>query len=114
MDNQENLSLHEACYQGRLDIVRMLLATGIDPNCRASENERQWISAAGNQPKPLNCVAIAWGMMMDHISIAQLLIEHGAVVDETVIRDHEIESAGGNLDNLLRDVFKLGLEMPKV
>ena len=90
---RNRLSLHEACYQGRIDIVAQLLAGGADPNEPADPNEREWISCAGNRPRPLNCVAIAWTMTENHVKIASLLIEHGAVVTDSVISDHVIEMA---------------------
>ena len=105
----ENMSLHEACYQGRLDIVARLLANGADPNEPADPTRREWISCAGNRPKPLNCVAIAWTMTDKHVAIARLLIEHGAVVDDSVLRDHTIEMEGGTADFALRSVLDTAL-----
>ena len=87
------MSLHEACYLGRLDIVAELLASGADPNARADPTGREWICCAGRYPRPLNCVAIAWTMMEKHVEIARLLIEHGAVVDGSVLDDFTIERA---------------------
>lgn len=99
------MSLHKACYEGRLDIVVHLLASGADPNRPADPTERGWISCAGASPKPLNCVAIAWTMTQDHVEIARLLIEHRAVVDDTVLEDHTIEMVGGAEDAALRQVL---------
>ena len=79
-----DMSLHEACYQGRLEVVRELLAQGADPNGPAAAGERVWISCAGSRPKPLNCVAIAWEVTENHLHIARLLIEHGATVDDSL------------------------------
>jgi ankyrin repeat protein len=101
----ESLSLHEACYQGRIDVVAQLLAAGADPNEPADPNERAWISCAGRRPRPLNCVAIAWTMTENHVKIASLLIEHGAVVDDAVIEDHTVEMVGGATDIALRQIL---------
>jgi ankyrin repeat protein len=102
----DGTSLHEACYQGRLDVVAQLLANGADLNEPADPTARGWISCAGNRPRPLNCVAIAWTMTENHVEIARLLIEHGAVVDDSVLRDHTIEMEGGTADFALRSVLE--------
>lgn len=92
------MSLHEACYQGRVEVVAQLLESGADPNESADPSERGWVSCAGSSPKPLNCVAIAWTMTEKHVEIARLLIEAGAVVDDSVLRDHAIEMVGNIAD----------------
>jgi len=89
------VALHEACYAGDLAAVRALLDRGEEPNAEATSG--RWVSCR-ERPRPLNCVAIAWAMTEDHVRIARLLIERGAVVDETVRRDHGIESAGREAD----------------
>lgn len=101
----DQLSLHAACYLGRLDRAAQLLANGADPNEPADPNERVWVSCAGNRPRPLNCVAIAWAMSDDHVKIAALLIRHGAVVDESVLQDHTVEMVGSPRDEELRRVL---------
>ena len=100
------MSLHEACYQGRVDVVAQLLASGADPNSPADPTEREWISYAGSSPRPLNCVAIAWRMTDTHVEIAKLLIEHGAVVEDSVFRDHSIEMTGAPADSALRQLLE--------
>ena len=100
------MNLHEACYQGRLDVVAQLLANGVDPNEPADPTAREWISCSGNRPRPLNCVAIAWAMTENHVEIARLLIEHGAVVDDSVLDDHTIEMEGGTADLALRRLLE--------
>lgn len=100
------MSLHEACYQGRIDVVIQLLASGANPNEPADASEREWISCAGNRPKPLNCVAIAWTMTENHVKIARLLIEHGAVVDDSVLQDHNAEMLDAPIDFALRGVLE--------
>jgi ankyrin repeat protein len=105
------MNLHEACYQGRVDAVAQLLARGADPNEPADPTEREWITCAGNSPKPLNCVAIAWTMTENHVEIARLLIEHGAVVDDSVLRDHIIEMVGGTADSALRRLLESAAEL---
>jgi len=102
----DGMSLHEACYQGRVDVVAQLLANGADPNEPATPSAREWISSAGNRPRPLNCVAIAWTMTENHVAIATLLIEHGAVVDDSVLDDHTIEMVGGTIDSALRRLLE--------
>ena len=103
----DSMSLHEACYQGRLDVVARLLANGADPNEPAADSiTRVWISCAGDRPKPLNCVGIAWTMTEKHVAIARMLIEHGAVVDDSVLLDHTIEMEGGTTDFALRKVLE--------
>jgi ankyrin repeat protein len=105
------MTLHEACYQGRIDVVAQLLASGANPNEPADPAAREWISCAGSRPRPLNCVAIAWTMTENHVEIARLLIEHGAVVDDSVLGDHDIESADppwveGTADSALRRILE--------
>jgi len=100
------MNLHEACYQGRVDVVIQLLEGGADPNEPADPATREWISCAGRHPRPLNCVAIAWTMTENHLEIARLLIEHGAIVDDSVLEDHGLESAGGAADGALRRILE--------
>lgn len=107
------MSLHEACYQGRIDVVVQLLASGADPNAPAEPSGRVWISSSGDRPKPLNCVAIAWSMTEDHVKIARLLIEHGAVVDESVLNDHTIESACVPSDCPLRAILEAARDITR-
>lgn len=102
----EGMSLHEACYQGRVDVVAHLLAGGANPNAPAERGGREWISCAGSRPKPLNCVAIAWTMTDSHVEIARLLIEHGAVVDDSVIDDHTIEMVLSPADFALQGLLE--------
>jgi ankyrin repeat protein len=108
----DRMSLHEACYQGRVDVVTQLLASGANPNEPAVASDREWISCAGDRPKPLNCVAIAWTMTEGHVKIAKLLIEHGAVVDDSVLRDHRIEMVGGPEDQALIQVLSAPCDPP--
>ena len=100
------MSLHEACYQGRVEVVAQLLASGEDPNGPADPTEREWISCAGRSPKPLNCVAIAWTTTADHVEVARLLLEHGAVVDDSVLEDHAIEMVCCTADSALRRLLE--------
>jgi ankyrin repeat protein len=99
-------NLHEACYLGQVDLVRALLGAGADPNEPASLAGRDWVSSAGRCPKPLNCVAIAWAMTDNHVEIARILIERGAIVDETVLEDHSIETTGGAADKALDSLLQ--------
>ena len=94
----EARTLHEACYLGKRDEVARLLASGVSPNEPATLGARTWISAAGAQPRPLHCVAMAWSMTDDHVAIAAMLIAHGAVVEASVLEDHNAESVGGAQD----------------
>jgi ankyrin repeat protein len=100
------MSLHEACYQGLVDVVAQRLASGADPNEPADPTEREWITSAGGRPRPLDCVAIAWTMTENHVRIARLLIEHGAVVDDSVLDDHTIEMVGSTADSALRRLLE--------
>jgi len=94
-------SLHEACFQGRLEDVKAFLDGGVDPNEPASESDG-WVSSAGARPRPLNCVAVAWVVSPEHLEIARLLLERGAVVDWTVVEDLSIEmTMHGNAQRLL-------------
>jgi hypothetical protein len=52
-------------------------------------------------------VAIAWTITEDHVEIARLLIEHGAIVDDSVLDDHTIEMAGGTSDSALRRILEV-------
>ena len=89
----ESWSLHEAAYAGRLDAVTALLELGADPNANAGDDDRwEWISAAGEHPRPLHCVAIAWEHRPEHAEIVKLLRARGATVDETVLQDYWIET----------------------
>ena len=97
------MNLHEACYAGRLDVVRTLLDGGADVN-EPSDDER-WISSAA-RPRPLNCVAIAWATTDDHVRIARLLIERGAQVDETMVTDLTTEMVGRSNDTTLMALFE--------
>jgi ankyrin repeat protein len=96
------MTLHEACYLGRVEVVKQLLDNGADANAPASPTGRQWISCAGSSPRPLNCVAIAWRMTPDHVEVARLLLEHGAIVDDSVLTDHTLEMTGGAADSAFR------------
>ena len=102
----DSMSLHDACYQGRIDVVTELLASGANPNEPADPTMREWVSSAGSSPRPLNCVAIAWTMTENHVEIARLLIEHGAVVDDSVLLDHTLEMVGGPIDLALRTILE--------
>jgi ankyrin repeat protein len=99
-------NLHDACYLGRLDLVQALLAAGADPNAPASPKARTWISCAGPNPKPLNCLAIARAMSDTHVAIACLLVARRAVVDDTVLQDHGVESVGSAADQAFRAVLE--------
>lgn len=105
-EEQGGMSLHIACYQGRVDVVAQLLASGADPNAPADPTENAWVSCAGGSPRPLNCVAIAWAMTENHVESARLLIEHGAVVDDSVLRDHTIEMVADTADAALRRLLE--------
>jgi hypothetical protein len=86
--------------------VLRLLASGADPNAPADASERGWISCAGNRPRSINCVAIAWAMTANHVEIAKLLIEYGAVVDDSVLDDHAIEMVMCPSDSALRRILE--------
>lgn len=86
-----NASLHRAVYNGDLERVRELIDAGADVSARAHEGEG-WITALGACPRPLNCCAIAWTLTEEHLEIARLLIERGAVVDDSVHSDYLVES----------------------
>jgi hypothetical protein len=45
-------------------------------------------------------------MTQKHVEIARLLLEHGAVVDDTVLHDHTIEMEGVTADFALRSVLE--------
>ena len=89
-------ALHRAVYDGDLERVRELVDGGADVTARAREGEG-WITAMGACPRPLNCCAIAFTLTEQHLAIARLLIDHGAVVDESVYRDYLAESDGTEL-----------------
>ncbi|MBK8172591.1 MAG: ankyrin repeat domain-containing protein [Sandaracinaceae bacterium] len=102
---EAQMSLHEACYRGRLARVKQLLDEGADPNAPANPDERPWVSSAGKAPRPLNCIAIAHSLTEDHVEIARLLIARGGRVDHTVLRDHDVEMLDRKLDRALRQVL---------
>lgn len=97
------MNLHEACFEGRLDVVSDLLEKGADPNARSEDT--RWISAS-KHPRPLNCVAIAHAMTDDHVRIARLLIEKGARVDASMQTDLTAETIGGPNDAELLALFR--------
>ena len=84
-------SLHRAVYNGELQRVRELVDSGVDVNARAQPGEG-WITTLGERPRPLNCCAIAWTLTEDHLKIARLLLDRGAVVDDSVRNDWLIEA----------------------
>jgi hypothetical protein len=45
-------------------------------------------------------------MTENHVEIARLLIEHGAIVDDSVLDDHTIEMVGGPIDSALRNLLE--------
>jgi hypothetical protein len=45
-------------------------------------------------------------MTEKHVAIATLLIEHGAVVDDSVLQDHTIEMVGSTADFALQQVLR--------
>ena len=91
-----NASLHRAVYDGDLERVRELLDGGADVSALAQEGEG-WITAMGACPRPLNCCAIAWTLTEEHLEIARLLIDRGAVVDDSVYQDFLAESTGAKI-----------------
>ena len=99
------MNLHEACKTESMSWPDCL-PTERTQNAPADPTGREWTSCAGASPKPLNCVAIAWTMTEDHVAIARMLIEHGAVVDETVLRDHTLEMVGSSADSALRELLE--------
>jgi hypothetical protein len=107
-----SLSLHEACYRGDLARVRELMESGEDPNAPANPHEREWISSAGSSPRPLNCVAMAWKMTDTHLEIAKLLIERGAIVDDSVLSDHMVESEGHPVNFALEAILRAAQPPP--
>ena len=104
-DSNAPLSLHMACYRGRLSRVRELLDQGADPNAPANPDEHAWVSCDGKTPRPLNCVAIAHSLTEDHVEIARLLIARGGRVDHTVRRDREVEMLDRKIDRALQQVL---------
>lgn len=112
MQRDDQMSLHEACYQGPLEIVAALLAGGADPNEPADAGARAWVSCSGARPRPLNCVAIAWAITANHLEIAKLLIAHGAIVDQSVLKDHNVEMVGGQHDRALQRILNPGAAAP--
>jgi hypothetical protein len=45
-------------------------------------------------------------MTENHVEIARLLLEHGAILDDSVLRDHTIEMVGSNGDLALRRLLE--------
>ncbi len=104
------MSIHEACYSGNVDAVAAMLRAGTSPNLPADSGEREWVSCAGPAPRPLNCVAIAWTLTERHLDVARLLIEYGAIVDKTVVRDHEVEMCRTPIDRAFRELLRAATE----
>jgi hypothetical protein len=99
------MSIHEACYSGNVGAVAAMLRAGTSPNLPADPGQN-WVSCAGPAPRPLNCVAIAWTLTEQHLDVARLLIEYGAIVDKTVVRDHEIEMCLTPIDRAFRELLR--------
>jgi ankyrin repeat protein len=70
--------LHEAAKQGRLDVVRVLLEHGADPNARE----------AGDNTYPLH-----WAAAHRHLEIVRMLLDAGGDVHGTG-DDHELDAIG--------------------
>ncbi len=88
-----SFTLRDACYVGNLEAVRALLAMGADASMTGpDEDGHAWISCGGDTPTPLHCVAIAWAHVPEHVEIIRLLVEHGAVIEETVLEDYWVET----------------------
>ena len=60
----ERTLLHEAAYQGKLEIVKQLIGLGADPTAKDSSS--------------LN--ALHWGSMEGHLEIAQYLVEEQTLI----------------------------------
>ena len=89
-------SLHRAVYAGDLKRVQQLVAGGADVSAQAQTGEG-WITAMGERPRPLNCCAIAWTLTEEHLAIARLLIDRGAIVDDSVFHDYNAESTDAEI-----------------
>lgn len=95
--------LHQAAYVGRVDVVRRLLAEGADPNGHHDEAQTGWHCG----PTPLSKAICAWTVTADHVTIVELLLAHGARVDDSHFADWSADAMGtredGRILQLLRD-----------
>ena len=132
------MSLHEACYRGRVDVVAQRLANGADPNEPADPIAREWISCGGSRPRPLNCVATAWAMTENHVGVyssmtklKELERDTAALSEEELsefrrwnaecdarVRDRELEGdvRAGGLDQLAEEAladYRAGRSRPR-
>jgi hypothetical protein len=104
-----SFTLRDACYVGNLEAVRALLDMGVDASTTARDDDGyHWVSLGGATPTPLHCVAIAWAHVPAHVEIIRLLVERGAVITETVIRDYWVETTLS--DNAVAVGRALGIE----
>ena len=94
------MDIHQASYEGNVEVVKNLLQNGVDPNCHHDPTS-EWISG----PTPLNKVCIAWNLTPAHIEIAMLLIRHGAIVDDSHISDFLAESTLDEIWGLLKQLL---------
>merc|ERR1719171_613758 len=74
-DRESRLPLHAAVFKGRTDVVEALLDYRADPNLEEVARANGSGKAASGD-KPLSLAAY-----QGHISVAQLLIKHGAKVN---------------------------------
>ena len=104
-DGTKEMDVHQASYEGNVEVVKSLLQQGVDPNCSHESNPNR-ISG----PTPLNKICIAWTLTPAHIEIAKMLIRHGAVVDDSHFEDWKAEESldeiWGQLKQILDDDYQ--------
>jgi len=103
-NKRESASLFSAAHEGRLDMVRSLLAAGANVNARATP-PHPWSSAA-SEPTALNCALLALQYNANLVEVVRVLLAAGATVDETHLADFEAESLGDDVSDRIHDLLR--------
>jgi len=86
--------LGAAGYLGRIDVVRRLLAAGVDPNA----SERDGVS-------PLQRTLAAWVTTDLHLEVVTALLDAGVIVDREQIGLLLAETAGSEVDGAIAELL---------
>ena len=101
-DKRQSSNLFSAAHEGRLEMVRSLLAAGANVNARATA-PHPWSSAA-SEPTALNCALLALQYNANLVEVVRVLPGAGATVDETHFADFAAESLGDDVSERIFDL----------